>query len=89
MAAYRPAFHQPVLSVTAVHSERLPHQHGGTRYAQNQTEYLAHAEHIEYDHKNKYRQQPAGENKEVLGFQPLELYRSADTFVDFKDPLTS
>ena len=83
MRAYRPEFHQSVLTILAVHSERLPHNYGSTQYAYAYTDDLTNAQEIQHDHDNESPQQTSCKEEEVLRFQAFELYRASYTFIDF------
>ena len=82
MAAYRARFHQPVFTVPGVQREGLPYEDGRRYDAEADTYPLVDADHVEDDEQDEESQQSTHEDEQVLGFQPLELNRTADTLVD-------
>ena len=81
MAPCRSQFHQPVFAVPGVQREGLPYEDGGRYRTEADTYPLADADHIEDDEQDEENEQSSTENEEVLGFQSLELDRTADTLV--------
>ncbi len=95
IAVYRPAaddvlwmpffgsdFHQPVFAVLAIERKCLPHDERCTASPDKQAQVRVCACHVHDHHEDKHTEQPTCENEQVLGFQPLELDRPADAFVD-------
>ena len=81
MAPYRSQLHQPVFAVPGVQREGLPYEDGGRYRTEADTYPLADADHVEDDEQDEESQQTSAEDEEVLGFQSLELDRTADTLV--------
>ena len=83
MAPCRSQFHQPVFAVPGVQREGLPYEDGRRCRAEADTYPLVDADHVEYDEQDEESQQTSAEDEEVLCLQALELYRTADTLVDW------
>ena len=81
MAPCRSQFHQPVFAVPGVQREGLPYEDGGRYRTEADTYPLADADHVEDDEQDEESEQTSAEDEEVLGFQSLELDRTADTLV--------
>ena len=81
MAPYRSQLHQPVFAVPGVQREGLPYEDGGRYRTEADTYPLADADHVEDDEQDEESEQTSAEDEEVLGFQSLELDRTADTLV--------
>ena len=81
MAPCRSQLHQPMFAVPGIQCEGLPYEDGGRYRTEADTYPLADADHVEDDEQNEESQQSSTENEEVLGFQSLELDRTADTLV--------
>ena len=81
MAPCSSQLHQPVFAVPGVQREGLPYEDGGRYRTEADTYPLADADHVEDDEKDEGRGQNPAEDEEVLGFQSLELDRTADTLV--------
>ena len=81
MAPCRSQLHQPVFAVTGIQYEGLPYEDGGRYRTEADTYPLADADHVEDDEQDEESQQSSTEDEEVLGFQSLELDRTADTLV--------
>ena len=81
MAPCRSQLHQPMFAVTGIQCEGLPYEDGGRYRTEADTYPLADADHVEDDEQDEESQQSSTENEEVLGFQSLELDRTADTLV--------
>ena len=81
MAPYRSQLHQPVFAVPGIQCEGLPYEDGGRYRTEADTYPLADADHVEDDEQDEESQQSSAEDEEVLGFQSLELDRTADTLV--------
>ena len=81
MAPCSSQLHQPVFAVPGVQREGLPYEDGGRYCAEADTYPLADADHIEDDEQDEESEQTSAEDEEVLGFQSLELDRTADTLV--------
>ena len=81
MAPCRSQFHQPVFAVPGVQREGLPYKEGGRCRAKADTYPLVDADHVEDDEQDEENEQTSAEDEEVLGFQSLELDRTADTLV--------
>ena len=81
MAPRRSQLHQPMFAVPGIQCEGLPYEDGGRYRTEADTYPLADADHVEDDEQDEESQQSSTENEEVLGFQSLELDRTADTLV--------
>ena len=81
MAPCRSQLHQPVFAVPGIQCEGLPYEDGGRYRTEADTYPLADADHVEDDKQDEESQQSSAEDEEVLGFQSLELDRTADTLV--------
>ena len=81
MAPCRSQLHQPVFAVPGIQCEGLPYEDGGRYHTEADTYPLADADHVENDEQDEESQQSSAEDEEVLGFQSLELDRTADTLV--------
>ena len=81
MAPCRSQLHQPMFAVPGIQCEGLPYEDGGRYRTEADTYPLADADHVEDDEQDEESQQSSTENEEVLGFQSLELDRTADTLV--------
>ena len=81
MAPCRSQLHQPVFAVPGIQCEGLPYEDGGRYRTEADTYPLADADHVEDDEQDEESQQSSAEDEEVLGFQSLELDRTADTLV--------
>ena len=81
MAPCRSQLHQPVFAVPGIQCEGLPYEDGGRYRTEADTYPLADADHVEDDEQDEESQQSSAEDEEVLGFQSLELARTADTLV--------
>jgi len=75
-------FHQTVFAVLPVQRKGLPHNERSTASTEQQADVRVHASHIQYHHEDKRSEQPTSENEQVLCFQPLELHRSSNAFID-------
>ena len=71
-----------MLSVASVEGEGLPDQDGGRHDTRTDARPLVDASEIEDHEEDKDCKQPAREDEEILGLQPLELNRLANTLVD-------
>ena len=69
------SLHQPVLPVASVEGEGLPDQDGGRHDTRTDARPLVDTSEIEDHEEDKDCKQPARENEEILGLQPLELNR--------------
>ncbi|OKZ28579.1 MAG: hypothetical protein BHV79_18875 [Bacteroides uniformis] len=81
MAPCSSQLHQPVFAVPGVQREGLPYEDGGRYRTEADTYPLADADHVEDDEQDEESEQTSAEDEEVLGFQSLELDRTADTLV--------
>jgi len=70
-----------MFAVSGIQREGLPYEDGGRYRTEADTYPLADADHVEDDEQDEESQQSSTENEEVLGFQSLELDRTADTLV--------
>ena len=75
-------FHQPVRAVPGIEPERLPHEQQRSRHDETDTYPLVDACHVHDDKQDEQGEQSAGEDEQVLAFQPLELRAAADSLVD-------
>lgn len=53
MSSYSSSLHQSILTILAIHGERLPHHNGGTHYAYAQADDLTDATEIENHYKDE------------------------------------
>ena len=81
MAPCRSQLHQPVFAVTGIQCEGLPYEDGRRYRAEADTYPLVDTDHVEDDEQDEESQQSSTEDRRVLGFQSLELDRTADTLV--------
>ena len=81
MAPCRSQLHQPMFAVPGIQCEGLPYEDGGRYRTEADTYPLADADHVEDDEQEAENEQTYAEDEEVLGFQYLELDRTADTLV--------
>ena len=82
MAAQRLEFHQPPFAVPRVQAESHPDKHRGADGAETDAHPLAYAGHVHDDEHHEQGEQPAGEDEQVLAFQPLKLRVAPDPLVD-------
>ncbi len=82
MAAQRLELHQSPFTVFRVQTESRPHEHRGAGDAETDAHPLVDARHVHDDEHHEQGEQPAGEDEQVLAFQPLELRAAADPLVD-------
>ena len=82
MAAQRLELHQSPFTVFRVQTESRPHEHRGAGEAETDAHPLVDARHVHDDEHHEQGKQPAGEDEQVLAFQPLELGAAADSLVD-------
>ena len=53
VSSYSSSLHQSILTIIAIHGERLPHHNGGTHYAYAQADDLTDATEIENHYKDE------------------------------------
>lgn len=82
MAAQRPEFHQSPFTVLRVQAESHPYERRGADGAETDAHPLVDARHVHDDEHYEQGEQPAGEDEQVLAFQPLELRAAPDPLVD-------
>ena len=75
MLSFGEQFHQSVFPVVTIESESEPYQGGSGNASEPDTNPLTHIHHIKDYEYDKYSQQPATKNEEVLGFQSFKLDR--------------
>ena len=71
-----------MFAVPGVKREGLPYEDGGRCHAEADTYPLVDACHVHDDKQDEQGEQSAGEDEQVLAFQPLELRAAADSLVD-------
>ena len=81
MAAQRPELHQSPFTVFRVQTESRPHEHRGAGDAETDAHPLVDARHVHDGEHHEQGEQTAGEDEQVLAFQPLELGAAADPLV--------
>ena len=69
------SLHQSVFPVASVEGEGLPDEDRGRHDTRTDAHPLVHASEIENHEEDKDCKQPAREDEEILGLQPLELNR--------------
>ena len=82
MAAQRPELHQSPFTVFRVQTESRPHERRGAGDAETDAHPLVDARHVHDGEHHEQGEQPAGEDEQVLAFQPLELRAAPDPLVD-------
>ena len=82
MAAQRPELHQSPFTVFRVQTESRPHEHRGAGDTETDAHPLVDARHVHDGEHHEQGEQPAGEDEQILAFQPLELRAAADPLVD-------
>lgn len=82
MAAQRPELHQSPFTVFRVQTESRPHERRGAGDAETDAHPLVDARHVHDGEHHEQGEQPAGEDEQILAFQPLELRAAADPLVD-------
>lgn len=83
MVPYCAQFHKTIFAVFVIQRKSLPYKKRRRNNPKPDTEPLTDTCHIQNHEKDKDGKQSTGKEEEVLAFQPLELYRFADTFVDW------
>lgn len=83
MALHGSELHKPVLAVFPVQPEGLPHQNGCGNNPEADTEPLIDTNHVHDYEKDEEQQQTSCKYEEVLRFQPLELNRCPNPFIDW------
>ena len=82
MAAQRLQFHQSPFTVFRVQAESHPDKHRSADDTEADSYPLVDACHVHDDKQDEQGEQSAGEDEQVLAFQPLELRAAADSLVD-------
>ena len=82
MSAQRLQFHQSPFTVFRVQAESHPYKHRSADDTEADTYPLVDACHVHDDKQDEEGEQSAGEDEQVLAFQPLELRAAADSLVD-------
>jgi len=72
-----------MLAVFVIQGEGLPDKNRRCNNPKTDTKPLTDSGHKQNDEKYKDGQQSTSKKEEVLAFQPFELHRLADTFVDW------